>query len=154
MRLLIRPEQMSAIQETAAEKFAGRLIAHLLEKYPHSAVKLPDLNSTVAGLPKETLQTLVRSSIERARDYGLDREDSIAAFVALRFEVAPNFDKHNLSQVVLSDESVEPNARVDQLLEVLNEKNWETIQKTYDPEAWLSQQEEVESEEEKSAKEK
>ena len=154
MRLLIRPEQMTTIQEAAEEKFVRRIAAHLLKQYSNSMVTLPDSKSTVAELPKETLNTLVRNSIEYARSYGLNQESSVAAFSALRFEVAPNFDKHNLSRVVLGDETFDPNARIDQLLEILTEKNWETIQKTYDPEAWFSKPEEAESEESKSEKEK
>lgn len=154
MRLLIRPEQMTAIEESAEEKFARRIIAHLLEQYANSAVTLPDSKSTVAELPEETLDTLARNSIEYARSYGLNQESSIAAFSALRFEVAPNFDKHNLSRVILSDENYEPNARIDQLLEILTEKNWETIQKTYDPEAWFLKFEAPEAEDAKTEEEK
>lgn len=145
---------MSAIEAAAEEKFVRRITAHLLEEYPTAAVKLPDMETTVAGLPEETLQSLVRSSVERARSYSLDQESSIAAFSTLMFEVAPNFDKHNLSQVLLNDESVEPNVRLDELLEVLTEKNWETVRKTYDPEAWFEQPEESEPEEETPDKEK
>jgi hypothetical protein len=154
MRLLIRPEQMSAIQDAAEEKFALRLAAHLLEKYPNSTVKLPDTQSTVAELPKETLHSLVKKSIERARGYGLTQEASIAAFSTVMFEVAPNFDRHNMSKMLLTDENFAPDARLNELLEVLTDKNWEAIQKTYDPEAWFEKPEESESGEEKSEEEK
>ena len=139
MRLLIRPEQMSAIQQTAEEKFVRRLADHLLEKYPNSTVKLPDEKSTVAGLPEETLHALVTNSISRARSHGLNQESPIAAFSALMFDVAPNFDKHKLSQVLLNDETLEPNARLDELLEVLTEKNWDNIRSSYDPQEWYAE---------------
>lgn len=154
MRLLIRSEQMTAIEDAAEEKFARRIADHLLRQYANSVVTLPDSKSTVAELPEETLDTLVRNSIEYARGYGLNQESSIAAFSALRFEVAPNFDKHNLSRLILGDESFEPNARIDQLLEILTEKNWETIQKTYDPEAWFFKPEVPQTDEPKAEEEK
>lgn len=153
MRLLIRSEQMSAIQQSAEEKFVRRIAAHLLEKYPTAIVALPDEKSTVAELPAETLHSLVRSSVERARGYGLTQESSIAAFSAVMFEVAPNFDRHNMSKMLLSDESFEPDARLNELLEVLTEKNWEAIQKTYDPEAWFEKPEQPETEESKAEEE-
>lgn len=134
--MMIRAEQMSAFEDAAEEKFVRRIAVHLLENYSSAVVRLPDSESTVGELPEETLHTLVRSSIERARRYEMDFESSISAFTAIRFEVSPNFDKHRLSQVLLKDENVEPNARLDELLEVLTEKNWETIRGEYDVNAW------------------
>ena len=54
------------------------------------------------------------------------------------FEVAPNFDSHRLIKMLLNDQSIEPEKRLDELLKVLNEKNWETIRGEYDETAWLS----------------
>ncbi len=145
--MMIRAEQMSVFETTAEEKFVRRLAAHLLENYGTAVVRLPDLESTVNELPEETLHSLVKNSIARARRYELTFESSISAFTAIRFEVSPNFDRHRLSQVMLNDEHIEPDARLDELLEVLTEKNWETIRGEYDVNAW---QEEPENETEKS----
>jgi hypothetical protein len=145
MRLQIRAEQMSEIQASTEENFVRRIAAHLLERYAKTVVTLPDNKSSVDELPEETLHSMVRTGIERARRlYGLDFESSIAAFCALMFEVAPNFDSHKLSQVILNDENVEPNNRVNEMLEILSENNWETIKKTYDAEAWQPKTEVIE----------
>jgi hypothetical protein len=87
-------------------------------------------------LPEETLHDLIRAGITRARSYGLTFESSISAFTAVMFEIAPNFDTHRLCQVLLNDEEIEPNNRLDELLDVLTEKNWESIRADYDPNAW------------------
>jgi len=153
--MLIRAEQMTVFEATAEEKFARRLTVHLLENYPTAVVRLPDTESAVNELPAETLHSLVIVSIERARSYGLTFESSISAFSAVMFEVAPNFDTHRLSQVMLHDENIEPDARLDELLEVLTEKNWETIRGDYDVNGWQSKAATEDSEDgEKSADEK
>lgn len=136
--MLIRAEQMNVFEATAEENFARRLTAHLLENYPTAAVRLPDTESAIGELPDETLHSLVKVCIERARSYGLTFESSISAFSAVMFEVSPNFDLHRLSQVMLNDEGIEPDARLDELLEVLTEKNWETIRADYNVNAWQS----------------
>jgi len=137
--MLIRAEQMSVFELTAEEKFARRLAAHLLENYGQAIVRLPDSESALAELPEEILHSLIKNSIERARRYELTFESSISAFTAIRFEVSPNFDNHRLSQVMLNDEHIEPDARLDELLEVLTEKNWETIRGEYDVNAWQTE---------------
>lgn len=142
MRLSIRAEQMSVIEAVAEEKFVRRIAAHLLEEYPTAIVILPgDEKFTVAELPEETLHDLIRVGIERARRHKMTFESSIAAFTAVMFEVAPNFDTHRLCQVLLDDEETEPNTRLDELLNVLTEKNWESIRADYDPNAWKPEQE-------------
>lgn len=134
--MLIRAEQMTVFAETAEKNFVRRIAAHLRENYAAAIVRLPDGEAAVGELPDEKLHSLVEISIERARRHDLTYESSISAFSALMFEVSPNFDRHRLSQVMLTDETVEPDGRLDGLLETLNEKNWETIRAEYDPEAW------------------
>ena len=136
MRLTIRAEQMSEIEQGTQEKFVQRIASHLLEDYPDAVVILPSEEKfTVDTLPKETLYDLVRVSIARAREFRMVFESSIAAFTAIMFETAPNFYKHTLCQVILNDD-LEPDAQIDMLLSVLNEKTIKTIQERYDPTAW------------------
>lgn len=142
MRLSIRPEQRLVIETLAQENFVRRIVAHLLAEYPKAVVTLPtDEEFTVDELPEEKLDELVRTGMARARRYELTFESSIAAFTAIMFEIAPNFDGHRLCQVLLNDEQVEPNARLDEMLNVLTEKNWESIRADYDPKAWIMEEE-------------
>jgi hypothetical protein len=142
MRLSIRAEQMSVVEAVAQENFVRRIAAHLLEDYREAVVTLPgDEKFTVNDLSEETLHDLIRTGISRARRYGMTFESSISAFTAVMFEVSPNFDTHRLCQVLLNDEEVEPNNRLDELLEVLTEKNWESVRADYDPNAWKPEKE-------------
>ncbi len=150
MRLSIRAEQMSVVEAVAQESFVRRIAAHLLDEYREAMVTLPgDEKSTVAELPEETLHELIRTGIARARRYGMTFESSISAFTAVMFEVSPNFDTHRLCQVLLNDEEVKPNERLDELLDVLTEKNWEAIRADYDPNAWKPENETEETDETK-----
>jgi hypothetical protein len=144
MRLAIRPEQMSVIKAVAEENFVRRIAAHLVSEYPKAMVTLPDESKvSVDELPEETLYSLVRTGVQRAGAHEFDLESSIAAFVAVMFEVCPNFANHRLCELMLSDEDVEPNERLDELLSVLTEKNWESIRETYDPQAWNPAEENI-----------
>lgn len=145
MRLSIRPEQLMIVETFAQENFVRRIAAHLRSEYSQATVTLPtDEEFTVSVLPEERLYDLVRTGIVRARLYAMKLESSIAAFIALMFEVSPNFDEHRLCQVLLNDEQVAPDARIDELLNILTEKNWESIRVDYDPQAWMLPEEEPE----------
>ena len=157
MRLSIRSEQMLVVETVAQENFVRRIVTHLLKEYPKAIVTLPtDEKFTVDELPEERLDDLVRTGIARARGYGLTFESSIAAFTAVMFEVSPNFDQHRLSQVLLNDEHIAPDARLDELLNVLTEKNWESIRQDYDAQAWILEEktDDGETEEDSEAQEK
>lgn len=141
---------MSVVETVAQESFVRRIAAHLLDEYPEAAVTLPgDEKFTVAELPAETLHELIRTGIARARRYEMTFESSISAFTAVMFEVSPNFDTHRLCQVLLNDGEVAPNERLDELLDVLTEKNWESIRADYDPQAWKPENETEETAETK-----
>ena len=148
MRLTIRADQMSEIEQGTQEKFVRRIARHLLADYSDAVVILPSQEKfTVDTLPKETLHELVRVAIVRAREFKMVFESSIAAFSAIMFETAPNFYKHTLCQVILNDD-LEPDAQIDMLVSVLNEKTVKTIQERYDPLAWkLAEEENIEAEE-------
>ena len=140
MRLTIRAEQKAVVEAVAEENFVSRLAAHLRGEYSNAAVTLPvGEKFTVAELAPETLHELVRVGIARARGYGMTYESAISAFTAVMFEIAPNFDTHRLCQVLFNDEEVEPNRRIDEVLNVLTEKNWESIRAEYDPNAWKNE---------------
>ena len=153
MRLTIRAEQMSEIEQGTQEKFVQRIAAHLLAEYPDAMVILPSQEKfTVDTLPKETLSELVRVAIARAREFRMVFESSIAAFTVIMFETAPNFYKHTLCQVILNDD-LEPDAQIDMLLSVLNEKTIKTLQERYDPNAWKLDEEPNEPKEPKEPNE-
>ena len=137
-RLTIRREQMEVMQALAEANFERRLADHLLANYPESLVKLPDGEEfLVSDLFEKKLGDLIRTGIAKAKGYGVTNESSLAAYVALMIDVAPNFDEHRLCEVLLNDQDREPNERVSELLSVLTEKNWDSIRNDYRRAAWI-----------------
>ncbi len=153
MRLTVRREQMEVMETVAQAAFERRIADHLIAEYPASVVKLPEGGEfAVAELEDETLLKLVAAGVARARSHLMKKESSIAPFVALMFDVSPNFDKHRLCQVLLTDVEHEPDERVGPMLDVLTDENWDSIRKDYDPQAWDEKPEEpAESETEPAA---
>lgn len=135
--LKIRPEQMDVFRAVADEAFVKRLAEHLRTKYATVGVLLPTGVVTVGQIPDEMLRAMVRGGVARARGHGLSYESTLAAFLAIMIEAAPNFDEHPRVRQVLADESVPPNSRLDQLLDqaVLDE-SWAEIKQNYNAAAW------------------
>ena len=155
--MIIRPEQMSAFEPAAEEHFVERLVETLKEDCAETVVQLPPeaqslktnaqedgaqtakvplVAMAVADIPDEMMNEMVRGGIARARDYGLSREDSIAAFVAIMVEIAPNFDSHPLIQYALRDEKMPPDARIDYVVEHTTELTWEIAAQNYNIKSW------------------
>jgi hypothetical protein len=134
--LKIRAEQMKAFQDAADTAFIKKLSAHLREKHGDTGVQLPSGTFLVFELPTETVEAMIRTGFERAREYGFASEADLAGFVALMIETAPNFDNHPLLQRGLQDERVKLEERLGVLLENATAANWQVVKEEYDPSAW------------------
>ena len=144
MRLTVRKEQMDVMAAVAEVNFERKMAEHLRSSYADSIVKLPDGGEfPVRDLLENTLDGLIRVGTSKARRYEMTIQSSIAAFVALMFDVAPNFDEHRVCEVLLGDEEKAPNVRIDELLTVLTEKHWDSIRTDYDANAWVEKVEDV-----------
>jgi len=135
--LTIRGDQIQSFDNVADEMFVDRVSQYLREHHADTAIQLPEATSTVQDLNDETLHDLVRHGITRAREYGITHESTLAAFVVLQFETAPNFDDHPLLRRVLKDDRVDANLRIDRLLERATPENWQAVKTRYDAGAWL-----------------
>jgi hypothetical protein len=139
--IVIRPEQLEAFSPVAEADFERRVAEYLRESHPGVAVTFPSgegesKEAEVKALDDETLLRMVRTGIARARSYGMTWESSITAFVVLTFIVAPNFDDHPLINRFLTNDEVEPDARVDELVAGATEGNWVAAKQGYDAGKW------------------
>jgi hypothetical protein len=134
---------MDVMQAVADTNFERQIASHLRDSYSESIVRLPDDGSEfkVSELAEDVLERWVRAGIGKARGYELRIQSSIASFVALMFDVAPNFDDHRLCEVLLGDQERTPDERMEDVLSVLSEKNWEAIRNDYEPQAWVAAEE-------------
>jgi hypothetical protein len=134
--LRIRREQFEVFQAVAEAAFVRRVVEHLREHHADVVIQLPNEVRLIKQITDRRLYRMAQAGINRAREYGMDWESAVTAFVVLLFVAAPNFDQHPLIQRILKDERVAANSRIDQLCERTSEEIWETVRKNYDVTAW------------------
>lgn len=81
--LTISPETVSALRAAHFPAFAERMRETLLATYPHF---LP-------CFPLDAQRAIVTNMLDRARGWGLTRQDALFAFCRAMIEIAPNFDR-------------------------------------------------------------
>lgn len=140
--LKIRPEQMQAFQPSAEASFERRVVEYIKTHQAEVVVQLTTGTFTVSQIADATLTEMVRRGIKRARAYGMTWQSTITSFVVLMFVMAPNFDAHPLIKRVLSDESIKPDLRIEQLWERTKDPNWRAAEQMYNPNTWLAPVEE------------
>ena len=78
----------------------------------------------VENYSDETLESMVKIGIERAKSHGFERAENIASFVALMFEISPNFDMVESIQAVLTNKSIPDESKFEQLVGLTAEEDW------------------------------
>jgi adenine-specific DNA methylase len=136
--LQIQLKQMEAFGSMTDDLFVKRIVDHLRENYSDTLVQLPSGSLTVKETDEAELKAMATRGIAQARAYGINHESALAAFVAIMFEAAPNFDSHPTLREMLGDESVDPNSRIEKLLKQLSEQVWEEVRASYDRQAWIA----------------
>jgi hypothetical protein len=136
MSVKVRPEQMEVFQPVAEAAFARRLTEYLRRAHSGLSVRIPPGATLISRIPAAVLTRMVQTGIERGRAYGLSWESSLASFVVIMFVAAPNFDEHPLVQLVLRDETMAPDRRIDGLWRRISNQNWKAVEAYYDPHAW------------------
>jgi hypothetical protein len=134
--LKIRAEQIEAFQPVADAGFARRLADYLRSAHPDAVVRISSGSVPVSRIPNAVLNRMVQNGIARARSYELSWESSLASFVIIMFVAAPNFDEHPLIQVILRDEGVAADHRIEGLWRRISNQNWKAVEAYYDPRAW------------------
>jgi hypothetical protein len=128
--LIIRKEQIQHfIAETDAELI--RLIAEIVR----------DGNGErVVDYSDEALESMVKIGVERARTHDFERAEDIAAFVAVMFEIAPNFDQNAEIKAILEDTNFSVEERFRQLWGKTSEEMWKELENKYDARVWFPDQ--------------
>ena len=124
--MIIRDEQMSALQEKAEDDLENEIVRFLQTDYP----------DIVDGLDPDILQRMVRVGIERARSYELTWRYSISMFVSLMFMFAPNFDEHPAVNARLTNPVAPPNYLIDSVADATTSDEWAEVRAIYDNSAW------------------
>ena len=92
----------------------------------------------VAELRDEEIQRRARVAVQRALQHGFRQETSVAAFAALMFLVAPNFDEQPAIRAALSMPGLTPDDCMEMLLSKTAEQDWEAAGAMADESAWCT----------------
>lgn len=124
--ITIRQAQMSALQDAQLPNILAQLTYYVREHHANSTAQFDDAQ----------LGKMVGAGVRRARNWGFESMFGMGLFVALMFEVAPDFDTDPRIHAVLS----EPPCALDDCLagiaDVLGDDEWEQVAQRANPQAW------------------
>ena len=113
--LSLKQTQIDTLDTLAEARFVMRLCEFVRQECQSPEAFRHDL------LPADepTLQARVRERLAVARGYGLRDEQSLAAFMALSFTLALNFDEAPQFQGLLRDASLSPPRRMEKAFQLV-----------------------------------
>lgn len=89
--------------------------------------------SHVWDLDDDELRMRVRHGVDKARSYGLTWESSLTIFVSHMLTINPDFDRHPAVQAVLVDPEIPGDEKMQALLGLVDDDEWEEAAKQCDP---------------------
>jgi hypothetical protein len=122
----IRPEQEKEFEKYADLVFLRETVLYVKEQHAEK----------VAGLSETIIQQRVKTAIDRAKSFGLRLEDSILFFLALMFDIAPNFYEQPGIHKALTTGERSPDLRMDELLDNTTDDDWDQAEESYDEGKW------------------
>ena len=126
----IRKSQMEALQDAADKQFVHRVMEYLREHEP----------GEVAALTDAVLEERVRFAMGRAHAYGFTWQSAIVGFVAMMFQVGPDFERHPAFAKALESQrnSGETNEddRMVLIFEHVTDEEWDDAQAKSDATCW------------------
>lgn len=125
--LIIRTEQIQHFIAKDDAELTGLIAQAIREANPER----------VADYDNENLNKMIETGIARARSYNIERAEDIAAFVALMFEIAPNFDEQDEIKTVLQDANFSASDRLAQIWERTTDEAWEKAEQNYQSNVWF-----------------
>ena len=92
----------------------------------------------------ETVTKMAKLGIKKAKAYGFERAEHIASFVAVMFEISPNFDGNDQIQYILTDENILHDQKFEYMFGRIPEEQWAEMETTYDARTWFPEKEQAE----------
>jgi hypothetical protein len=93
----------------------------------------------VDGPAPARVKSMVQIGIERAREAGFQKAEDLAVFVALMFEISPQFYEQPAIAAVLKDATYQPEDRLEQLFERVPDAAWSEAVDLYDEKIWFTE---------------
>lgn len=125
--LVIRKEQ---IQHFIAQNDADlvRLIRQIMRECCPGRVE---------NYSDKLLDGMIKLGLEKAKKYNFEKAETIAAYVAVMFEIAPDFDEQPPIKQVLEDKNYLIDDRFFQLWQRVDEKVWMEAEQKYNAKLWF-----------------
>lgn len=125
--LVLSEQQKEDMLMADEERFVDFVVRHVQT----------ECRDSVRDIDPVSLREMVANGLARARGHGLGRAKDLTAFVALMFEIAPNFDEQADIRRALADPSVPIDRRFDAMLEGVPDRAWDEAEKRRNPAAWF-----------------
>jgi hypothetical protein len=91
----------------------------------------------VENYSDKVLDGMIRLGLEKAKKHNFAKAETIAAYVTVMFEIAPNFDEQPAIKQVLEDNNYVVDDRFFQLWQRVDDKVWSEAEKGYDAKMWF-----------------
>src|SRR5262245_19431631 len=117
--MIIRKDQIGALEEASIRGFENRMLERLRTHFPK--------HETYLGEPQ--LRVMVQAAAERAKSHGLTTERSIALYLDLMCVLGGGFDKDPQipwASAILDDSSLPTQ---DERIDLLHARGWEFARK-------------------------
>lgn len=127
--LVIRKEQMEALENYAREKFKDRMFQHVKELIQQDPEKHGQMDD-------EEIRDLVQKGIEKAESYNIESEQYIEGYIDLMVEIDPDFDEQEdmaWARSILDNEKLSEGAKINFIRQQLSEQE-ESADQTSDSE--------------------
>ena len=128
--LVIRQKQLDSFLMGDEDKFVRFVAEHIRENHPQR----------VSECPENLLEQMVRFGLQRARSYGFERAEDLTAFVAVMFDIAPNFEEQSKIKESLEDNKIPTNDKFDWLWNRTTDEDWEEAKKNCKAELWFTEE--------------
>lgn len=112
--MIIRNEQIEAMKPMEDDILYRKIYAHIRS----------DPEQDTSHLNEKELMSMIKTGVQKGREYELTWVSSLTAFVSLTILIAPNFDQYPPAQQILTDERIEENERPLALVNELTEEDW------------------------------
>ena len=123
----IRQEQIEAMLMHNEEKFIDFVVKHVKQECPDN----------VRGIDPVSFREMVTNGLARARSYDLEKPQDLTAFVAIMFDISPNFDEQPNIQQALRDQSIPIEQRFNAMIERVPDKTWEEAEANKNYDVWF-----------------
>jgi hypothetical protein len=136
--LVIHNRQLAPFAGAVEGEFRTSVARRLRESHGQIRLKLPPGDTTIEAIPEKMLKMLVAGGLHVARSYGLTWQSAQYQFVLIMFLAGPRFHAQSSINKALTDRTLEPNKRIEQVWRKTTDRDWAEAQAAYGSASWAA----------------